>query len=139
MSLTTLSGGEIAILKGTGKQSKLAKLMVAGTLISLIISIPLLYIFGTKAIVISLVISTFFTYLLCCHATGLHFSNIPSINDILNCIKSDMALLKLGMAFSLACLAGSGTEYAIRSFLSTNASLEIVGLYNAGFMITITY
>lgn len=139
VSLTTLSGGEIAILKGTGKQSKLAKLMVAGTLISLIISIPLLYIFGTKAIVISLVISTFFTYLLCCHATGLHFSNIPSINDILNCIKSDMALLKLGMAFSLACLAGSGTEYAIRSFLSTNASLEIVGLYNAGFMITITY
>ena len=45
----------------------------------------------------------------------------------------------MGIAFSLACLAGSGTEYAIRSFLSTNASLDIVGLYNAGFMITITY
>ncbi|WP_434503784.1 oligosaccharide flippase family protein [Prevotella sp.] len=139
VSLTTLSGGEIAILKGTGKQSKLAKLIVAGTVISLIVSIPLLYAFGAKAIVPSLVLSTLFTYLLCCHATGLRFSNIPSINNILNCIKSDMSLLKLGIAFSLACLAGSGTEYVIRSFLSTNASLEIVGLYNAGFMITMTY
>ncbi|MDN5554020.1 oligosaccharide flippase family protein [Prevotella sp.] len=139
VSLTTLSGGEIAILKGTGKQSKLAKLMIAGTVISLIISILLLYTFGAKAIVPSLVLSALFIYLLCCRATGLRFSNLPSINDILNCLKGDISLLKLGIAFSLACLAGSGTEYTIRSFLSTNASLEIVGLYNAGFMITMTY
>ena len=139
VSLTTLSGGEIAILKGTGEQSKLAKVMIIGTAVSLIISLPLLYFFGTKAIVSSLVLSTLSTYLLCCRATGLHYRNVPSIYNIQTCIKSDISLFKLGIAFSLACLAGSGTEYAIRSFLSTNASLDIVGLYNAGFMITITY
>lgn len=139
VSFTTLSGGEIAILKGTGKQSKLARLMIAGTIVSLLVSIPLLYFFGTKAITLTLVISSFFTYLLCCYATGLRKCTIPSMSDIFICIKSDKSLLKLGIAFSLACLASSGVEYAIRSFLSTNASLEIVGLYNAGFMMTITY
>ena len=82
VSLTTLSGGEIAILKGTGEQSKLAKVMVTGTAVSLIISLPLLYFFGTKAIVSSLVLSTLSTYLLCCRATGLHYRNVPSIYNI---------------------------------------------------------
>lgn len=139
VSLTTLSGGEMAILKGTGRQKQLAKLMVSVTLVSLIVSIPLLYYFRVKAIVLSLVLSTFFTYLLCCHTTNMHYTDIPTIKEICYCIKNDKSLLKLGIAFSLACVAGSGTEYAIRSFLSTNASLGVVGLYNAGYMIVMTY
>jgi len=39
----------------------------------------------------------------------------------------------------LAGIVGSGAEMFIRSFLNVSGSLDAVGLYNAGYMITITY
>ena len=48
-------------------------------------------------------------------------------------------MLRLGVAFTLAGVVGSGAEMFIRSFLNVTNSLDVVGLYNAGYMITITY
>ena len=48
-------------------------------------------------------------------------------------------MLRLGVAFTLAGVVGSGAEMFIRSFLNVTDSLDVVGLYNAGYMITITY
>jgi O-antigen/teichoic acid export membrane protein len=48
-------------------------------------------------------------------------------------------MLRLGVAFTLAGIVGSGAEMFIRSFLNVIDSLDAVGLYNAGYMITITY
>ena len=48
-------------------------------------------------------------------------------------------MVKLGVAFTLAGVVGSGAEMFIRSFLNVTDSLDVVGLYNAGYMITITY
>jgi O-antigen/teichoic acid export membrane protein len=48
-------------------------------------------------------------------------------------------MLKLGVAFVLAAAVGSGAEMFIRSYLNIEGGLGDVGLYNAGYMITITY
>ena len=48
-------------------------------------------------------------------------------------------MVRLGMAFVSAAIIGSGTELAIRAFLNTVGDLDTVGLYNAGYMMTMTY
>ena len=45
----------------------------------------------------------------------------------------------LGLAFVLAAVASSGSEMVIRSFLNVEGGLGDVGLFNVGYLITMTY
>jgi O-antigen/teichoic acid export membrane protein len=54
-------------------------------------------------------------------------------------INEGMGMLRLGIAFTLAALAGSGSELLIRWWLEHDAGLSMVGLYNAGSLLTVTY
>lgn len=48
-------------------------------------------------------------------------------------------MVKLGLAFVFAGILGAGVELAVRAFISNYGSVTDVGLYNSGYMITITY
>jgi len=48
-------------------------------------------------------------------------------------------MVRLGVAFVLAGIFGSGAEMLIRSFLNVTGDLDVVGFYNAGFLLTVTY
>ena len=48
-------------------------------------------------------------------------------------------MIKLGLAFTLAGILGNGADLFIRSFLNKTASIETVGLYNAGYMLSVVY
>ena len=50
-----------------------------------------------------------------------------------------MEMVRLGIAFVLAGIFGSGAEMLIRSYLNVTGDLDVVGLYNVGFMLTVTY
>ena len=50
-----------------------------------------------------------------------------------------VSMLRLGVSFTLAAMVGSGTELFIRSWLEREAGLSEVGLYNAGYLLTVTY
>ena len=50
-----------------------------------------------------------------------------------------MAMVRLGVAFIMSGIFGSGAEMMIRAFLNTTAGLDAVGLYNAGYVLTVTY
>jgi O-antigen/teichoic acid export membrane protein len=43
------------------------------------------------------------------------------------------------MAFVVAGILGSGAEFVIRSYMNYTADVHSVGLYNAGYMMTMTY
>jgi len=43
------------------------------------------------------------------------------------------------VAFTLAGIVGSAAEMIIRSYLNVVGNLDVLGLYNAGYMLTITY
>lgn len=47
--------------------------------------------------------------------------------------------VRLGIAFIAGGVIGSITEFAIRSSLSAMSDVETVGLYNAAYMILVTY
>ena len=48
-------------------------------------------------------------------------------------------MIRLGLAFVIAAAIGSASEMLIRAYLNVEGGLDFVGLYNIGFMLTITY
>ena len=48
-------------------------------------------------------------------------------------------MVRLGVAFVIAGVMGSGADFIIRSYLNYTDSLDAVGLYNAGYMMTMVY
>lgn len=54
-------------------------------------------------------------------------------------ISKGMSMVRLGVAFVIAGVMGSGADFIIRSYLNYTDSLDAVGLYNAGYMMTMVY
>lgn len=137
VALTAITGGEMAILKGTRQLRNLAIIPIYTIFAALAISIPLYYIYREKAIVPSLVLLALAQMLLCVMFSyrkyPLSFSGDKSV------LVGGVGMVRLGVAFVFAGVLGSGAEFAIRSFLSNVASVTEVGLYNAGYMMTMTY
>lgn len=137
MALTAIMGGELAILKGTRQLKHLAVLSVYGVLGALVTSTPLYYIWKEQAIVPSLIIialvQLLFTILYSYRIFPLRLQFQRKL------IGEGMGMAKLGVAFVIAGIFGSGAEFLIRTFLNNAGSLWHVGLYNAGYMMTMTY
>ena len=137
IALTALSAGELSILKATRKLRRLAEISIYGVLCALATSVPLYYNFGESAIVPSLIIialSQFIitiTYSFHYYPYRVHFDS--------DTFSEAKPMLRLGISFLGAGIMGSGSDFIVRSFLNYEGSLDDVGLYNAGYMITMTY
>ena len=137
IALTALSAGELSILKATRKLRRLAEISIYGVLCALATSVPLYYIFGESAIVPSLIIIALLqfiitiTYSFHYYPYRVHFDS--------DTFSEAKPMLRLGISFLGAGIMGSGSDFIVRSFLNYEGSLDDVGLYNAGYMITMTY
>lgn len=137
VGMMAVTGGELAILKGTRRLKNLAVISVYNVLAALFTSVPLCFFFGETAIVPSLIVMAFVQMIL---AISYSYRLYPlHISKDRHLLGEGMSMVKLGVAFVLAGVLGSGAEFIIRSYLSYNSSLETVGLYSAGYMMTITY
>lgn len=137
VGLTALTGGELAILKGSRQLRALATQSVYGVLGALVISVPLYYFFGQRAIVPSLLLLALMQLVL---AMSFSFRRHPlRLRVSRELLVEGYSMVRLGIAFVLAGMLGSGADFLIRSYLNNVAELETVGLYNAAFMMTMTY
>lgn len=137
VALMAITGGETAIMKGTGHLNALAKISIINVIIALITSIPIYYIFGESGIIPSLIIISFAQMLLTIRTSYKLFPlNISMKKETL---QKGYYMVRLGSAFVIAGIFGSGADFIIRSFLNTTSSLDTVGLYNAGYMMTMVY
>lgn len=137
VALLAITGGETAILKGVRKLRPLAAIQVYSGIASLLISIPVYYFFGAAGIVPVIVLMAVASMLLTVLYSYKYYPlRIRGQRGILG---EGMGMVKLGFAFVLAGIMGSGAEMIIRSYLNVVADLDTVGLYNAGFMLTVTY
>ncbi len=137
VALTAISGGELAILKGVRKLRALAKISIYNVVAALFISVPLYYCFSAKAIVPSLVMTAFVQMLI---TIAYSFKLYPfKISISRQILKRGTAMIKLGIAFVIAGVMGSGADFLIRSFLNNATSIDMVGLFSAGYMMTMTY
>lgn len=137
VALTAIMGGELAILKGTRQLKHLAVLSIYSMIGALVFSVPLYYIWREQAIIPSLLVialvQLLFTILYSYRLFPLRLSSNAKM------IGEGMGMVKLGIAFVLSGILGSGAEFVIRSYLNNIGDLTIVGLYNAGYMMTMTY
>lgn len=137
IGLLAITGGETAILKGARKLRALATIQIYSVFAALIISVPIYFFFGQSGIVPVILLMAMadmvFTIM---YSYRYYPLNLKGCHGI---IGEGMPMVKLGVAFVLTGVMGSGAEMFIRSFLNNNAGLDIVGLYNAGYVLTITY
>ena len=137
VGMIAITGGETAILKGQRKLGALALVQIVAALASLVIAIPIYYFFWQAGIVPVIVLMAFVTM---CATLRFSLRIFPlQIRGARGILGEGMGMIRLGVAFTLAGIVGSGAEMFIRSLLNVAGSLAAVGLYNAGYMITITY
>lgn len=137
VGLTALMGGETAVLKGTRQLRGMAVVSIYSLLASLLLSIPIFYLFGDAGIVPSIVLVALVQMLL---MVGYSFRRYPlEISLRRHVLASGASLLMLGIGVVLANVMNSGAELLIKSYINNVAQIEELGLYNAGFMMTMTY
>lgn len=137
VALLAVIGGETAILKGARQLKSLAVIQVYGMLSALVIAIPIYYFFGQSGIVPVMVLMGLTMLLLTIQRSyrlyPLHLTGAKGI------LGEGMGMVRLGVAFTLAGVLGSGAEFIIRTYLNNVADLKTVGLYNTGYILTMTY
>lgn len=137
VGLLAITGGETAILKGARRLRSLAVIQIYSVFAALFISVPVYYFFGQKGIVPVIVLMAVATMLFTVsYSYRLYPLYLRGTKGLLG---EGMEMVKLGIAFVLSGILGSGAEMAIRSYLNVASDLDVVGLYNAGYMLTITY
>lgn len=135
--LTAIAGGETAILKGVRRMGRLVTVQVASVVAALVISVPAYWWFGMSGIVPVLVAIGLANALVSLRASCRLFPYaLPGLRGLLG---EGMPMVRLGIAFVFAGILGSGAEMAVRSYLNVVGDLHTVGLFNAGFMLAVTY
>ena len=137
VAMLAVTGGETAILKGARQLKSLAVIQIYSVLIGLFIIIPVYYFFGESGIVPVLVLLGLAIMLLTIHCSYRLFPlQLAGDRGILG---DGMDMVRLGVAFTLAAILGSGADFVIRTYLNNVSGLEAVGLYNTGYMMIMTF
>lgn len=137
VALTTFSACEMAILKATRRLGDVAKSSAFITLSMLVVSIPVYYFMGNAGILLSLFLLALlqtcvtikYSFRVCRMKLTLSFS----------VLRRNHGFLGIGVASVLAGMAGSGAELAIRAYVGHNGGVDVVGLYNAVYVLVFTY
>lgn len=136
--ITQINTGQMALLQGTFHYKDIAKASLWGQIVGLVISIPIYYFMRERGIVpvlvLSSVIALFFSWI---YSRRLPFTNVKM--PLKELFKGGKDLMSLGIVLALGGLIGNFSSYVMNIFLSSQASLETVGLYGAGMTIANTY
>ncbi len=137
VGLMAITGGETAILKGARRLRSLAVIQVYAVIVSLLVSVPVYYFFGQSGIVPVIVLLALVMMLLTIrHSYRLYPLRLRGSQGVLG---DGLNMVRLGVAFVVAGAMGSGAEMFVRSYLNVHGDLEAVGLYNAGYILIVTY
>jgi len=104
---------------------------------SLVIAVPIYYFFGVAGVVPVIILLALTTMLFTLHySLKLHPLHL---NGLIGVLGEGKSMVRLGLAFILASIVTSGAELIVRAYLNYNADSATVGLYNAAYVLTITY
>jgi len=137
VAMSAISAGEFVVLKSTRRLGALARLQIFTAIASVVLSVPLYYFWEQSGIVPSIILVSGSSMLATigysyrCYPLQLRFSR--------HHLRDGLSMIWLGVSFVLAAAIGSAAEMIIRSYLNVEGGLDDVGLYNTGYMITITY
>lgn len=136
--LDQICSGQRVVLQGMRRLKHLAKASAYGATASMIVTIPIYFIWGVDGIVPTMILNSllalFFTW---------RFSRKIIIKKVSltkkQTFKEGAVMLKMGWAMSLSFIMAYLSSYILRGFIRAQDGTETVGLYTAGFTILTTY
>jgi len=128
-----VSASQSALIQGMRRILEFAKIQIFGALFGTMLGIPLVYVFRQKGVVPSLICVAAVTVLMSWRysrviAPGGHAEASPPAAEI---AKETLALLKLGVAFTVSGFITLGVAYAIRVAILQKMGLAATGLYQS--------
>ncbi|MBN2486823.1 MAG: O-antigen translocase [Bacteroidales bacterium] len=133
-----LTSGQLVILQGLRKLQYLAKANLLGSVLGLVIIIPLYYYLRIGGIVPAIILIAVANLLL-----SWYFSSKVGVKSAKVSTQDTYTegkdMMKMGFLLSMSVLITAGASYLIRIFISNKGGVDDVGLYNAGFAIINTY
>jgi enterobacterial common antigen flippase len=129
-----VSDGQGALIQGMRRIADLAKMNVLGSLLGMLLSVPIVYLFREQGVAPSLVAVAAIGVL-----TSWWYSRKIEIQafpvTLAEVGKEASALLKLGFVFMSSGLMTMGVAYAVRMIILRRMGLEASGLYQAAWSI----
>lgn len=137
VGMLAVIAGELAIMKGVRMLRPLAQISLLNVIFAVLISVPVFYFYGWKGIIPSFLLLTLSQLVLTlCYS----YRRFPlRLSFKYSFLRQGFGIVKLGVAFVLAGVFGSGADFLIRQFLNNYGSFDIVGLYNSGYVMTVVY
>ena len=141
VAMMAVTGGETAILKGARRLRHLAEIQMLTVFASLVISVPVYAAAGIRGIIYVILLMALANMGLTARRSLKAFplKRLTGGGGPAAALSHGGDMVRLGLAFIVTGVMGSGVEMAVRSLLNNYADLGTVGLYNAGYMLTVTY
>ncbi|MEG1685030.1 MAG: O-antigen translocase [Bacteroides sp.] len=132
MFFDALTKGQLAIFQGLRKLRTLAKSNLIGATVSLILSIPIYYIWGVDGIVPAMIITYVCSFLISSfYYRKEKITEIPlTVNET---VHKGLGIMKLGVILTISGFITTLVSYLFNIYLSSNGGLQDVGLYQSGF------
>jgi antigen flippase len=128
--LSLISAGQGALIQGMRRIADLAKMGVLGALFGTLISIPLIYFFRGRGIVLSLIAVAAMAAVTSWWYSRRIRIEIPCMTAF-DVTREMAALLKLGFAFMSSGLMTMGVAYVVRITVLRRIGFEATGLYQS--------
>lgn len=136
--LNQISTGQSVLLRGTRKIKYLATSSIIGSVLGLVLTLPLYYFYGIDGIVPGIILTSIMTLSL-----SWYFSRKVKLEKTTVSIDSTLSegkeMLKLGFMLSLSGMITLGVSYIVKIFISRQGGVDQVGIYSAGFSIINSY
>ena len=133
-----LTSGQLVLLQGMRKLQYLAQANLYGSILGLVLTVPLYFKLGIDGIVPGIIITSIISLLI-----SRFFSKKISIIPIKVSKKRTIAvsrnMLTMGFMISFSGFITLGASFLVQIFINRKGSTADVGLYNAGFVIINTY
>lgn len=138
VAMSAITAGELSVMKGMGCMRQVALQSVINAVCCIVVTLPFFYLWGVEGILPALL-----TAAAAALVTTLWFSlrafPYRFESGQREMLRSGYGMVRLGMAFLLAGILGSGVEFAIRAYIARYGTIDDVGMYNAAYVLVVTY
>lgn len=136
--ITSVSSAQLALLQGLREMGQMAKASIYGSIIGLILTLPLYWFWGVDAIIPTMILSGVISLVL----SWKFARKIPVINIKLTfkeTIVGGLSMARLGFFIVATSIIVTFTMYVIRSIVAKKMGIDAVGCFQAVYTITNLY
>lgn len=137
VSASAVAGGEMAVLRGMGQLRSIAMSQFLSSLLTLAVTVPLLWWLRLDGIAPAIVLTAFVTCAVTCFFSfrTFRYSARPFSVQVL---RKGLGMIGFGVFFTIASFLGSWAWLAVAGYLTRQGGTELTGTYSVGYML-VTY